>query len=174
MIDEKRLRLMIRLARYEQEEGREDLKISKYYRRDYVGLALLKNLLLVTLAYLLLLALLVLYNLDFLMNQLNEMSIRPLLVTIALGYLFLLGMYSVIVYTISRLKYARAQASIKTYYRGLSRLEGSYQKQDADLTQEAASLGRKRQDQPVLRQADVQETDTRREDKADSADGKRV
>ena len=108
------------------------------------------------------------------MNQLNEMSIRPLLVTIALGYLFLLGMYSVIVYTISRLKYARAQASIKTYYRGLSRLEGSYQKQDADLTQGTASLGTKRQDKPVLRQADVQETDTRREDKADSADGKRV
>ncbi len=146
MIDEKRLRLMIRLARYEQEEGRENLKISKYYRRDYVGLALLKNLLLVTLAYLLLLTLLVVYHLDFLMNQLNEMSIRPLLITIALGYLFLLGLYSVIVYTISRLKYARAQTSIKTYYKGLSRLEESYRQQDTQTDREdkAGGTGGKR------------------------------
>lgn len=139
MIDEKRLRLMIRLARYEQGEGKEDLKIGKYYRRDYVALALLKNLLLVTLAYGLLLAFLLLYNLDFLMNQLSEMSIRPLLVTMALGYLFLLGMYSVIVYTISRLKYARAQTSIKAYYKALTRLEYGYQSGEVNPSQESGS-----------------------------------
>ena len=101
MIDERRLRLMIRLARYEQKDGKEDLKISKYYRRDYVGFALLKNLFLVTVAYALLLAVIVVYNLDFLMDHLNDLNLRPLLAAVILGYLFVLGIYSVIVYTVS-------------------------------------------------------------------------
>ena len=126
MIDERRLRLMIRLACYEQKDGKEDLKISKYYRRDYVGFALLKNLFLVTVAYALLLAVIVVYNLDFLVDHLNDLNLRPLLAAVILGYLFVLGIYSVIVYTVSSLRYARAQKSVKAYYGKLDTLAGLY------------------------------------------------
>ena len=126
MIDERRLRLMIRLARYEQKEGKEDLKISKYYRRDYVGFALLKNFLLITIAYTLLLAIIMVYNLDFLMDNLTEVNTKPLFAAIVLGYLVLLGIYSVIVYTVSSLRYARAKKSVKGYHEKLSILAGIY------------------------------------------------
>lgn len=40
MLNEERIRLMTKLARYEQKEGRRNLKISRYYRRDYLGIKL--------------------------------------------------------------------------------------------------------------------------------------
>ena len=43
MLDEKKIRLMTDLARYENQHGKEELKISRYYRSDYLGLALFRN-----------------------------------------------------------------------------------------------------------------------------------
>ena len=40
MLDKKKVELMTRLAFYEQTEGKEDFKISEYYRRDYGGIYL--------------------------------------------------------------------------------------------------------------------------------------
>lgn len=43
MLNKEKVRLMTKLARYEQKEEKRYLKISKYYRSDYIGIALLKN-----------------------------------------------------------------------------------------------------------------------------------
>ena len=50
-MDEKRLSRMIHLAMYEQVDGKEDIAISRFFRLDYIGLGLLKNFVLVTVAY---------------------------------------------------------------------------------------------------------------------------
>ena len=42
---------MIHLAMYEQVDGKEDIAISRFFRLDYIGLGLLKNFVLVTVAY---------------------------------------------------------------------------------------------------------------------------
>ena len=132
MIDEKRLRLMIRLARYEQMDGKEDLRISRYYRRDYVGAALLKNFFLATAAYFLVLALIVIGNLDLLLDRLSTWNLRPLMAAVILGYLFTLGIYSVITYTVARLRYARAQKSVQAYGEKLEALEKMYSRDEAE------------------------------------------
>ena len=38
MLDEKKVKLMTRMALYEEQQGREDLKVSAYYRKDYTSL----------------------------------------------------------------------------------------------------------------------------------------
>ena len=43
MINEEKVKIMNRLAMYEKVEGRKYLPVSKYYRSDYIGLALIKN-----------------------------------------------------------------------------------------------------------------------------------
>ena len=43
MINEEKVKIMDRLAVYEKQEGRKYLPVSKYYRSDYIGLALIKN-----------------------------------------------------------------------------------------------------------------------------------
>ena len=38
MLDEKKVKLMTRLAFYEQTQGKEDFKVSAYYRKDYASM----------------------------------------------------------------------------------------------------------------------------------------
>ena len=57
MVDQERVRLMTRLAKYENGEGVEDFRIRKYYRSDYTALQLIKTWILTTLGYGLLLGL---------------------------------------------------------------------------------------------------------------------
>ena len=57
MLNEKRIRLMTKLARYESGEGKEELRIARYYRSDYIGLAMFRNFFLASLAYLVILLL---------------------------------------------------------------------------------------------------------------------
>mgnify|MGYP006964168553 CR=1 FL=1 len=37
MLNEERVKLMVQLASYEQKEGKEDFKVSSYYKKDYVS-----------------------------------------------------------------------------------------------------------------------------------------
>lgn len=43
MINEEKVKIMTKLAMYEQGRGRKHLPVSRYYRSDYIGLALIKN-----------------------------------------------------------------------------------------------------------------------------------
>ena len=43
MLDKRRIRLMTKLALYEQSDAKEDLKVSGYYKEDYAGLMILKG-----------------------------------------------------------------------------------------------------------------------------------
>ena len=50
MLNEEKVKVMNKLAMYEQGEGRKYLPVSKYYRSDNIGLALIKNFFMVTIA----------------------------------------------------------------------------------------------------------------------------
>ena len=43
MINEEKVKIMTKIAMYEQGAGKKYLPVSKYYRSDYIGLALIKN-----------------------------------------------------------------------------------------------------------------------------------
>mgnify|MGYP006891124752 CR=1 FL=1 len=58
MLNEEKIKIMNRLAMYEQGEGKKYLPVSRYYRSDYIGLAMIKNFFLVTISYCLVLAVL--------------------------------------------------------------------------------------------------------------------
>ena len=78
---------MDRLAVYEKQEGRKYLPVSKYYRSDYIGLALIKNFFLVTIGYGLILAVIAAYNLEYLLDNVHKMDL------ISLGVVVLGGIY---------------------------------------------------------------------------------
>ena len=103
MINEEKVKIMDRLALYEKQEGRKYLPVSKYYRSDYIGLALIKNFFLVTIGYGLILAL------------------------IAVGTLVVYTLLTYIQYTV---KYHRAKKSVKEYYSQLTRLEKIYNREE--------------------------------------------
>ena len=67
MLDERKVKLMTRLAFYEQTQGKEDFKISAYYRKDYTSLHMLCSFIWVTIGYVLVVGLAVLAGLDSLL-----------------------------------------------------------------------------------------------------------
>ncbi len=115
-MDEQRIWKMCRLALFEQEEGKKELTIASYYRRDYVGLGLLSNFVLVTFVYLLILAAVVIMKLDYLMTNFDKLDYVTIAAALIAGYLLLIGLYSVLVFTLRRLKYLRARKKVRDYY----------------------------------------------------------
>lgn len=133
-IDKKRLYLMIGMARFKEKNKDGAFRINTYTQRDYIAFALIRNFLLTTIAYVLVLALIVLYNLEDFLSNLNSLEIRPLVAVIAVSYLVFLGIYTVIAYILAKIRYVRMQSSIAQYKNGLSRLNHLYmeEREEAD------------------------------------------
>ena len=51
MLDERRIKLMTRMASYEDTEGKKMIPISHYFRSDYVGFNMAKTAVSVTIAF---------------------------------------------------------------------------------------------------------------------------
>jgi len=122
MVDQERVRLMTRLARYENGEGVEDFRIRKYYRSDYTALQLIKTWILTTLGYGLLLGLIIAGNVEFLLDNIDSMNLRVLFSWILIGYIVLIGAYSAAVYISSVIRYNRAKRNVKEYLTALERI----------------------------------------------------
>ena len=126
MLDVEKVRLMTELARYENAEGKEDLRISRYYRSDYIGISLLKNLLAVSLGYLLLWGIIVAYNLDFLLDNVHKMDFSFIIFEFVIGYAVIVLIYSIITYTLGFSRYAKAKKRVNGYDTALEHLASVY------------------------------------------------
>ena len=130
MLNVEKVRIMTRLAAYEKGEGKGYLPISRYYRTDYIGLALIKNFFLVSIGYVVLVGMVALYFLEELLENIHKMDLIKLGGEVIIGYIVLLITYSVLVYVIQTVKYSRAKKSIKNYYMQLGRLTKIYAKEE--------------------------------------------
>ena len=96
MVNEEKVKIMNRLAMYEHGEGRKYLPVSRYYRSDYIGLALIRNFFLVTIGYVLGLAGVAAYFSEYLMDNVNKINLVKVGIYIIVGYLIVLVVYSIL------------------------------------------------------------------------------
>ena len=130
MLKEEKIRLMTKLARYESGEGKEELRIARYYRSDYIGLALIKNFFLVTIGYCLIVAAVAVYFGEYLLENIHKMNLIMLGVYIVIGYLIVLVAYSVLTYIQYSVQYYRAKKSVREYYSQLTELNKIYAREE--------------------------------------------
>ena len=123
MLNENRIRLMFRMASYEEKQGQEDLKISTYYRKDYTSMKTLATILWITFGYALLILLLVVGFMDILMKNITLTKIFVMGAGVVIGYVVLLILYGFCSSQFYRKKYNRAKKRMRRYYRDLGRLE---------------------------------------------------
>ncbi|WP_089983255.1 hypothetical protein [Clostridium sp. C105KSO13] len=129
MLDKNRIRLMAKTAKYEKSQAAEDLKISRYYKKDYTSLNTLITAIWVTVGYVLLAGLIALAKVDALMKNLTIAKFI-IIVAIAVGiYIVLLVVYCVYAGSFYNSKHSRAKQRVKRYYRNLSRLRKMYVKE---------------------------------------------
>ena len=123
MLNENRIRLMFRMASYEEKQGQEDLKISTYYRKDYTSMKTLATILWITFGYGLLILLLVIGFMDMLMKNMTLTQIFVIGAAVVIGYVVLLFLDGFCSSQFYRKKYNCAKKRMRRYYRDLGRLE---------------------------------------------------
>ena len=122
---------MNRLALYEQTQGRRYLPVSKYYRSDYIGLALIKNFFLVTIGYILVIGSIAVYFGETLMNSnLQTEDLVEYGIDILLGYAVVLAAYTILTYIQYTIRYHMAKKSVRGYYEELTKLEKMYNREE--------------------------------------------
>lgn len=132
MLNEERVKHMIKLADYETKKGNEEMKISSYFRKDYISMNTLVALGWMTISYILCVVAIWLSVREFVTVELTGTQILSLVVLIAGFYLMLFVMYMVIARRFYKKKHARAYHRVKKFKENLAVLERMYEKEDHD------------------------------------------
>ena len=130
MLNVKKIWLMTEMARYEEGKGKEEMRIAKYFRSDYLGIALFKNFILASIGYAVVVLLVATYFSEYLLNNVHKMNLILLGVILVGSYIITITIYSVITYVKHSLKYSRAKRGVEAYDRKLEKLETLYRKED--------------------------------------------
>ncbi|MBR6329891.1 MAG: hypothetical protein IKR68_09655 [Lachnospiraceae bacterium] len=126
MLDENRIRLMARMASYEETEGKKTIPIAGYFRGDYVTFNVVMTAISVTIAFALLTAAYIYYNMETFIADIYKLDIEGMARRILSIYLIVLGVFSVFAYFFYSWKYDRAKKSLHGYHQALRKLSDSY------------------------------------------------
>ncbi|MBO4780954.1 MAG: hypothetical protein J5522_01035 [Lachnospiraceae bacterium] len=130
MLNERKIRLMTQLAIYEKKEGKEDVKLSKFYKSDYARFQAWKTGIAVTVAYLLLVAVAVIYKLEYLIENAFNIDYALLGKKILGLYIIVLATYVIVAMLGYSLKYAASRKKLARYFRMLRKLNHIYLVED--------------------------------------------
>lgn len=131
MLNEKRVKHMVKLASYEEKNGAEEIKISSFFKKDYVSYNVLITLLWITLGYLSFAGLLFLALMQKMVENLAFSSIVTLVVAVVAGYIFILIVYGIGAARFYKKKHQAARNGAKRYLRDLEILERMYEREEA-------------------------------------------
>ena len=131
MLNEKRVKHMVKLASYENKKGAEELKISSFFRKDYVSLNVLISLIWVIFGYLSLAVLVCLALSEKIVENMNSMMAYILVASLVVGFFLCLIFYGVGAVRFYRKKHQSAKNGTKRYKRDLEILEKMYEREEA-------------------------------------------
>lgn len=134
MLNIRKTRLMTKLALYETGKGKEDIRLSKYYKSDYVRLQILKTILAVTVGYLLILLLVALYKSEYLIAQAVNLDYKAIGTTILVIYVVLLTIYIVGAIIGYSIKYDLSRGKLTRYFRMLKVMKKIYREEEGSET----------------------------------------
>jgi len=142
-MNEKRIRMMTKLADFEQ-RNREDLyRAENYYRSDYIGIQLLKNLIRITLAYVTGAGLWACSHMDSLMKKLNTMDIRGTGVKLLIAYGVTAALFLLLTYVICTVRFYRSEKRLQTYRNMLEHLLLEYDREEPEKRRSSRGKHRK-------------------------------
>ena len=126
MLSQERIKLMTKMAAYEENDGKKYMSIGSYFRSDYMGMQVIRSVICGTLAFFLLAGLYVYYHFETMMQDIYKMDLLLLGRRVLFYYIVFIAAYSVITYVIYSFRYSRAKRSLKHYYYHLKQLAAIY------------------------------------------------
>lgn len=129
MLNEKRVKHMVKLALYESRGGEEEIKASSYYKKDYVSFHVIMSVIWLTVAHILLSVLIGMACIQTLVEESNFNLVVTIVVVAVAVYILLLILYLVFSRKFYKKKHARAYHRVKKFKEGLNILEDMYREE---------------------------------------------
>lgn len=129
MVKEDKVILMTKLAMYEQNEGKESIPVSRYYRSDYISKKLIETSVTTTIGYVLMVILLVLFKVDYLSDNIVKMDLFEICKQGLIGYVVTMILFLIIAYAVYSIRYRRIKESLAEYSENLKELYMMYKRE---------------------------------------------
>ncbi|MCI9447129.1 MAG: hypothetical protein HFH36_06990 [Lachnospiraceae bacterium] len=130
MLSEERIRLMTKMASYEEGEGKKYMPIKQFYRKDYVTLGMVKTFITSSIAFGILLLCWALYVFEDITEILASRDFAELGMSVLAIYFVFIAIYQLIALLVYYRRYTKATASMKEYHSILRRAEKLQEKED--------------------------------------------
>ena len=130
MLNEDKIRLMTKLALHEQGEGKKAIEFNRYSKKDYISFQMIKTAVVITLAYILVVALCILQNAEHFVDQLISVKLVSLGIQALVCYVIVFVVYMLISYMIYSMRYIHMQELNRGYAEDLKQLYLMYKKEE--------------------------------------------
>ncbi len=130
MLNEERVKHMVKLSLYDEKKGPKELKVSSYFKKDYVSFNVICSAIWMTFAYGILVLLLGLTYMEPLMRILTFKIIIFGIVGIVALYIVLLIVCISVTRWFYKKKHKEAHYSVKEFRKELYKLEKMYERED--------------------------------------------
>lgn len=122
MLNEERICIMTRMASYEAGEGKEDMPVKQYYRKDYVSYQMIRTLISSTISFGILFLFWGMYSMEKIMQKLTEMDLVQFGISILIKYVIFVVVYEAITVIVYNRKYTRATTGVKKYHADIKKV----------------------------------------------------
>lgn len=127
MLDKERIKLMTKLASFEQREDRHVFRVNSYMKNDYVTLHVIYTLFATSLAFLLICAVVVASRYNYILANLNNTNILMLAALLLGSWLIFELVFGIIAYVFYTLRYKKCKIKISNYINYLKKLDQMYE-----------------------------------------------
>ena len=122
--------LMTRMASFEDNEGKEAIRICNYFRSDYVCLNVLRAVVSATVSFFLVLALYVYYDIDRLLQEIYTMDLMAMGRKLVTAYVIFAGAFGIIAYVVYSFRFDWAKKHLNDYNYALRELQNMQEVKD--------------------------------------------
>lgn len=126
MLDEAKIRVMTRLAAYEEGAGKKYMPVAGYFRGDFISLQLILSFICGTVAFLVVVGLLLFCNFETILSEIYNIDLVEFVQKAGKIYLICLGIYLLATYAWSVMKFQKAKRSVNSYIAAMDKLSKKY------------------------------------------------
>lgn len=143
MVNEDKIKLMTGIAMFEKREGKKIFPVNRYFCSDYISSHMLWSFFCYSASFALGTVIWLLYNIEYILNQVNLDEVFGIAKHAAVLYLAGLVLYLLVTWLVYWKRYEFARRGMKIYVAKLKRLEKRYEFQHKakELTKEGGRHG---------------------------------
>lgn len=130
MINNEKIRLMTKLTVFEEKTGKDDIKLSQYFKTDYVRYGILRSWVSITVAYAFVLILILIYQSEYVIKEAVTLNYKLIGTYVLWVYIMLCIVYIFISLILYNLKYKKSRKHLVYYDKILKKLRKIYDSED--------------------------------------------